>query len=144
MRANAWHSKSRRGPAAGFSLVEVLIALSVMGIALVALLELQVISIAATGRAEQLSRAVLLANAKMADALADGVPEIGSQHGWAASEDGTAAFRWQVDVEDAQADKLQEVGISGLRSVRVRVTWTEGRRQQHVEIVTYAAGGRAL
>ena len=121
----------------GFTLVEVIIAIAFMAVAMVGLLRLQVVSIRTTDHARGLSRAALLADAKMAETLAAGCADAGTVAGTAAGSE--APLDWQVTVADAHLDELD--GIDGPRSVTVRVSWQDGRDRRHVQLVTYVAAG---
>ena len=125
-----------------FTLVEVFVALSIMAIALVVLLRLQIVSITMLDRAERLSRAMLLANAKMAEVLSTRYPEIGTRGGSIEEEDSDIILHWQTTVSDVRLKELEDAAVSGLRSVYVRVTWDEGRQQKLVQMVTYVGDKR--
>lgn len=125
-----------------FTLAEVLVALAIVAIALVALLRLHVISIVMSGRADRLTQATLLANAKMAETLAAGYPEEGIRSGMAAESNSDMAFHWQVIVADARPEEVENVGITGIRGVRVQVTWKDGQREESVQTATYVVDKR--
>lgn len=131
-----------RSMANAFTLIEVLIALSIMAIALVTLLHLQLVSIRMTDRAERLSRAMLLAETQMAETLARGYPDVGSESGIAADAGRDVLLHWQRTVSDLQLGELEDAGLTGLRSVYVEVTWNSGQRQERVHMATYAADKR--
>ena len=122
-----------------FTLVEVLVALSILAIALVGLLRLQLVSIRMTDRAAWMSRAALLVNAKMAETLAGGYPEIGSEGGTFQDVDSEAVLHWQTTVSEPRLGELEEAGVTGLRRVYVEVTWRDEPRQARVHATTYVA-----
>ena len=131
-----------RSAADGFTLVEVLVALSIVAIALVTLLHLQLVSIRMTDRAAQMSRAALLADSKMAETVARGHPGIGSESGTVEDAGGGVVLHWQTSVSEMRLGELEDAGVTGLRSVYVKVTWNEGERQEQVHMATYVADMR--
>ena len=120
----------------GFTLVEVLVALAVMALALVALLRLQVISIVMADRAALLTRATLLADAQMTEVRAGPLPGLGVTEG-VFEDSGVAEMRWQVVVSPVRVAELDDARTAELRKVAVRVTWRDGERLKRVELVTY-------
>ena len=124
------------GATSAFTLVEVFIALSIVAIALVALLHLQVVSIRLFDRADRLTRATLLVNSKMAEVLSVGYPELGTESGTFEEEDDADAFNWQTTVSEVQLEQFEDAGVTGLRSVYVQVSWEDGRQSRQVEMTT--------
>lgn len=122
-----------------FTLVEVLIALTITVISLVPLLHLLVTSISMMDTAGCLSRATLIGKAKLAEVIAQGYPEIGTDNGNFENEGNEVIFEWQVSVTDALAKELEEIGLTGLRRVNVAVTWREGLGQKQVSLSTYVS-----
>jgi len=128
----------------GFTLLEVMIAVAVMGIGMLGLLRLQVISIMLTDHARLVSRATTLAESKLAETLAAGQPEAGTTRG---TMDDRPPLEWLVTVADHQPDGMldgageHEVGTHG-RRVTVVVEWREGRSRREVRLVTLALDGR--
>ena len=121
----------------GFTLIEAVVAIAFIGLAMVALLRLQTISILSAEHARHLSRASELAGARMAILLASGRLDTGTATG--IERVGTTLYRWEAAVDDAQLPELGEAA-KGVRRVTVRVTWDEGRRKARgVRIVSYAA-----
>lgn len=131
----------RRGSSSGkraFTLIEVLIALAILAIAAVALLQLQVASIKLSDRASRQTRAALLAQARLAEATAEGFPEIGGSAGGFAGEE-NAGFRWETMVEEARDPALEDAGVRGLRRLAVTVRWNDGESERQVELTTLLA-----
>jgi type II secretion system protein I len=124
----------------GFTFVEVMVALVIVSISLLALLRLHVMSVAMVDKAQVTSRAVFLADAKIAEALAAGFPEEGTRSG-AVTEDGLA-LSWTTHVEDAASVPSGNEDVRGLHKVRVDVRWKRGSRPEHLELLTYVADGR--
>lgn len=121
-----------------FTLVEVLLALAVTLIGLAPLLHLLIVSILMTESAGNLSQATLIGKAKLAEVVAAGNLDIGTDQGSAKSEDKGIVFDWKMNVTEAQIKELEAAGLMGLRKVTVTVTWHEGRRQKQILLTTYA------
>jgi prepilin-type N-terminal cleavage/methylation domain-containing protein len=130
----------------GFTLVESLVALAVAAIGLVALLELQLVSINTADKAQGLHQAVLLAQGKIAEALSSGHAEIGLTAGLVPAHGDQ--FAWQMDVEEARLPQAVVAGRSSyglslnpgsLRQLTVEVSWLKGPGAKHVSLTTYLA-----
>ena len=128
---------SRCGKSA-FTLVEVLLALVITGIALVPLIRLHTISIIMQDRAASLSRATSLAEAKMAEILAVEFPEVGTSSGHFELE-GPVTFSWRAEVSEVKNELLEELGSSPIRRVSVKVHWDAGNNRRDVTIIRYAS-----
>jgi general secretion pathway protein I len=125
-----------------FTLIEVMVALSILAIALVVLLNLQLASIRMTDRAERMSRAARIAYAKMAETLAGGAVEIGTTSGVIEAAEGEPVLHWRAIVTERQIADLEPPGLTGLRDVYVEVTWNEGAHQERVHAATCAVRER--
>lgn len=117
--------------------MEVLIALSITAIALVPLLHLLVTSITIMDSAGCISRASLIGNAKLAETVGRGYPQIGTDSGVIREQDRDVAFKWKVTVADARDKELSELNLNDIRSVTVTVMWDEGQRQKNISVSTY-------
>jgi type II secretion system protein I len=113
-----------------FTFIEVLIALVIVSISLLALIRLHLISINMTEAAEIKSQAVLLANEKITEILALGYPEEGSKSGTV--EINALGLHWQTQVTDINPHQLGELDIEGLRRILVDVSWEQGIRLKHI------------
>lgn len=120
-----------------FTFIEVLIALVIVSISLLALIRLHLISINMTETAEIKSQAVLLANEKIAETLALGYPEEGTKSGTV--EMNALGLHWQTQVTDIEAHQLGELDIEGLRRILVDISWEQGIRHKHIQMSTYVA-----
>lgn len=123
-----------RGGEEGFTLLEVMIALAVVGTALVVLIGLGNRSIFAQERIQCLSQGVMLAQRAMSEV------EVGSRRGGSFGESKVPfdppfeEYSWSVSYEDAP--------IPAVRLVRVVVAWGE-KVDQSVELVSFVpAEGR--
>ncbi len=123
------NSERHRQPA-GFTLLEVMIALAVAGIALIALLALSNRSIAVNARLQKITQATLLAQDKM------GETEAAFESG-TLSEDASEGvfdppfedFRWRIAFEPTP--------IPSIRMVTVRVLWGDEKKNEEVTIDSF-------
>lgn len=120
-----------------FTFVEVIIALAIVSISLLALIRLHIISIRMTEKAEIMSQAVFLADEKIAEILACGYPKEGTDSG--TLKKNGLALNWQTQVTDSQFPKLKDAGITALRKVSVDVCWKQGIGQKHLQMSTFVA-----
>jgi prepilin-type N-terminal cleavage/methylation domain-containing protein len=120
-----------------FTFVEVIIALAIVSISMLALLKLHLISIGMTEAAEITSQAVFLANGKIEETLALGYPEVGTDTG--TIEKNGLSLNWQTEVTDLQLPRLQGADIAGLRKVLVDVNWKKATGREHLQMSTYVA-----
>jgi type II secretion system protein I len=132
----------------GFTLIESVAALAVASIALLALLQLQLVSMRAADQAAGLTRATLLAQEKMAETLSGNDPPIGIQSGTV--ERAGDQLTWQLEVTAARPPQpvaadmtrqshLPSSGRRGLRKLSVDVTWQKGPGDKHIHLTTYLA-----
>ena len=130
---------------AGFTLLEVMVALVIVALALVSFLRLHLLSLDATVRAQDLTMAVLLAQGRMA-ALGP-FPEPGEEAGRFEDPE-HAKFRWQTVVTEHRFET--EGGKTGtqsgttsaeieLRHVEVTVRWVDGFNERSYTLEAYAS-----
>ena len=131
------HAKIRGTRKNAFTFIEVLVALVIVAISLVALIRLHLISIRMTETAEITSKAVFLANDKIAEVLALGYPEEGTNSG--SVEENTLCLHWRTEVTDIEPSRLGEMDTPGLRRIYVDVSWEQGIRWKHLQMSTYVA-----
>ena len=122
--------------AAGFTLLEVMVALAIVAIALVPLLRLHLLSLDATMRAQSLTTATLLAQEHMA--LLPSFPEPGEEKG-GFDDPGLARFHWHTLVTEDEVILGLSAQLVKLRHIAVTVVWIEGQREHHYTLETYAA-----
>jgi len=123
-----------------FTLVEVVAALAVVSIALLSLLRLHLLSIRMADRAEAGMQAMHLAQEKIAERLAQGYPEPGAISGTV--ERNNLCFDWRTQVADLRLPSLSRGCLTGLRTIRVDVTWGRGAGENHLQMSTYVADRR--
>ena len=131
------HAAIWRTNTSAFTLIEVLVALVIVGISLVGLIRLNLISIRMTEAAEINSQAVLLANEKIAEALAHGYPEEGSKAG--SVEKNALCLNWRTEVTNIDPPLPDGLDITGLRRIFVNISWEQGTRHKRVQMSTYVA-----
>ena len=136
---------------AGFTLLEVMVAVAVIAIALIPLLRLHLLSLDATLYAQDLTTAVGLAQEIMAKMSS--TPEPGEQHG---TFDAAvyARFRWQTSVgekeevvipnlelnlEASDSDNNQELPTFDIQHIEVTVLWKDGKREKLYTLESYVA-----
>lgn len=95
---------------AGFTLLEVMVAMSILAMALVAVFHMQSQSISMAGEARFLTTASLLAQRKMAEIEADKSTDNKSQEGDFAPD--YPAYGWTIQVTDTQIAKLKKIEVS--------------------------------
>jgi type II secretion system protein I len=120
--------RARRGesPQDGFTLIEVMVALTVVAFAFVGLLGLHNRNIALIARDQDLTRATLLARQFITEMeLIEQFPDVGASRGEFASAPG---FYWEREVE--------ETTLPTVRRVHMKVVWDE-RYPNACEIVYY-------
>jgi type II secretory pathway pseudopilin PulG len=118
-------------------LAEVVVALVIVSVALLGLLRLQLLSIAASEKADALTEAMLLAQSKIAETEASGLPALGTSHGSVKAN--SLDLQWQRSVARSQLSSLEQGVNSGLRKVTVNVSWAYGLGEKKVEVITYVA-----
>lgn len=126
--------------ATGFTFIEVMVALAIVSISMLALLRLHLISIRMADNAQKMSQAVFLAEQKIAETLTEGYPKEGSNCG--SVEQNGALFNWRTNITDIYAPQLGEAGITGLREILVDVSWKQGVGHKHLQMSTCVADGR--
>jgi len=120
-----------------FTFIEVIIALTIVSISMLALLRLHLISIRMIETAEITSQAIFLADEKIAETLAAGYPKVESNCGTV--ERNGLTLNWQTQVIDVGLPQLSRVDITGLRSVLVDVSCKQGTGNKHLQMSTYVA-----
>ena len=124
-------------PASGFTFIEVLIALTVVSIALLALLRFCLLSIKIADKAQITSQAVFLAEEKISQTLAAGYPKKGADSGTV--QNNGVLFDWQVEVAEAHLPGLDKPHVEGLRKISVDVSWKQSIGRNHLQMSTYVA-----
>ena len=118
--------KNSRKKNAGFTLLEIMITIAIVGIALVAIMRALAMSVDVCNKSRNISIATLLAKGKMAEVESRGFPDAEEISG--DFEEEYPGFKWERSIS--------EIGMEGLRKVVVRVLWQEGESEENVELVT--------
>jgi len=116
---------------AGFTLLEVMIALAVIGVALVALLGLAQRSISTNQRLQQITRATLLAQSKMAE-IETGI-ESNSSDAKGDFPEPDEEFHWRSTYGDTP--------VENVRQVEVTVAWGDEARNEAVQLISFVQQG---
>ncbi len=109
----------------GFTLLEVMAALSVLALTLVVLLQTDGLNASRTLHAERILGAVQLASEKMEEVFASGSDNLFSDLG----EPDDAIYSWEKTISETE--------FTGLKEVRVIVKWHEGEREESYVAVAY-------
>ena len=136
-RCNLVEIRSSRDRGAGFSLIEVLVALVIVGIVLLATVRVFGTGILVHDAAKGTDTALTLAEDKLAAAGVDNTLHPGSSEGVFAGR-----FHWRVTVSpyaDKESADLPEPGYR-LYRVAAEVAWREGWRERHTVLATLRMG----
>lgn len=112
----------------GFTLLEVMVAVSIMALVLVTLLGLKNKNMQDVMLAEHMTTATLLAKSKMTDAIMF-KPRLPLEEEGEFSEEEFKGYAWKKTISFTPLTQIMEV--------RVAVLWKEGTRQEMVELVGY-------
>jgi len=123
------NSSRKRENNLGFTLLEVLVAVAIMGMALAVLLGSVNRNLTLTSDSRNLTIASTLAQKKMTEAESQGVPEEGEEEG---EFEGFPEFKWRLVVEPLEIPELGE-GIE-MKKVKLTILWEEGRKNLDVEM----------
>jgi general secretion pathway protein I len=111
----------------GFTLLEVMIAISILAIAMVVILGLRNRAIDLNGYARDLTTASLLAQSKMGEWELKSFPDPGETAGDFGKEN--PDFKWRVIITPTPFDDLREL--------KVIVSWKRGVRDETLDLTTY-------
>jgi general secretion pathway protein I len=152
----ARHTRPLTLDPAGFTLLEVMVAVAVIAIALIPLLRLHLLSLDATLYAQDLTTAVGLAQKLMAEMPFE--PDPGDRHG-TFDEAIYQRFRWQTSVGESEEIPLpnldaldalssnaasantantEEQTTLNVQHIEVTVLWMDGKREKLYTLESYA------
>ena len=112
----------------GFTLLEVVVALSIAAIAFPALLKAFSEGIKNYSLIENKTTAYYLLKLKMGQVEMAGYPDVGNEEGDFGTD---SRFRWATDIADSDTD--------GLREITVIITWDERGKEKTLQLSTYMA-----
>ena len=120
---------SQRCHGAAFSLVEMVVALFIFSVAVVAMMEVFTLCLRSTATSVNYSRAVFLAQGLTEESLAEGDPTVGEDDG-----------EFDADLPDGTwTREITETDTAGLYELRVTVQWRDPERERAFELTTLAA-----
>ena len=117
--------------APGFTLLEILVAVAILGVALTSLLGLQARNVRLTAEAQQLTVAGLLASRLMADAQAGRFPDLGIEEGKFVGQENDVSSSFNEIFGGVLGDGMHwrketlATGIENLRRVQVAISTDE-------------------
>jgi len=111
----------------GFTLIEIMIALSVLSIALVVLLGLRNQGITLAARSRHMIEATLLARQKVTEISAAGFAELGEKEGDFGDE--FPQYKWRQNVV--------QTPFNVVRELLLQVVWKEENREISLDVTTY-------
>ena len=123
-----------RSTPAGFTLLEVLVAVAIVAIALVTFMGLHLHSLEDTIRAQDLTTAVLLAQAKMA--TMGEFPDTGAAEGKFEGPE-LERFQWTTAVTEYPLDALGGGQPVTVRRLELTVHWVDGPQLRHYTLEAY-------
>ena len=116
----------------GFTLLEVMVAVTIMSMVLVVLLGLKNRSMQDVALAEHITTATMLANGKMMETIMSGSFAPVEEEGEFPDEENRMGYTWKRTIV-----KIPLPNGSSLTEVRVAALWKEGTRLEMVELVDY-------
>jgi general secretion pathway protein I len=114
-------------PHSGFTLLEVMVAVAILGFVLVSLLGLKNRSMQDVMLAERMTTATLLAKSRMVQTLSRTL--IPAEEEGEFEEEEFKGYTWKKVIAPTP--------IATIMEVRVAVLWKEGEREEMVELVSY-------
>lgn len=141
MREMNFNIIQRQVRSRAFTLMEAAIALAITSVSLLALLKLQIASAVLADTAELTTQAVLLADGKIAEALAEDYPNLGVARGTV--EQGGISLEWQREITEVYLPQFgnlnSDLSGKGLRKISVEVSWKKGLANKHLNLSSYVA-----
>jgi general secretion pathway protein I len=133
------HTSRSNFTTAGFTLIEVVIALAILGIGLMVIIELFSGGLRLARTSEEYTKAMNFARTKMEEIISQQKMEEGMDEGKCDDE----TFRWQVNIK--KADILPVEKDSDFKppielfEVRVDILWKSGSKERSASIESYKA-----
>ena len=115
----------------GFTLVEILVTLTILSAALPALLQAFTSATRNQGLSDNSTTALYLLKFRMAEIEMSGYPDVGQE----TDEFGeNTRYRWRSVVEDIQSEEVENI-----RRVMVTITWQHRNRERSMSMNTFIA-----
>ena len=131
-------SKAGSGGERGFTLIEVVVAMAVLGVGLVVIIELFSGGLRLEKTSEEYSQAVSYARMKMEEISLQEKIEEGVQSGQF-----DKFFRWETEwkrIDVLAPEKIQDISLPiELFQLRVKVFWKAGAKERSAGVETYRA-----
>ncbi len=108
---------------AGFTLIEVMVAVAILAVALTAIYKLQAATISMTADARFYTIAPLLAQGKMAEIETKSADDLASDSGDFGEE--FPGYEWSIEVEDVESELLQSVA-DRLKRIEFTLSYDNG------------------
>ncbi|MEM1190637.1 MAG: prepilin-type N-terminal cleavage/methylation domain-containing protein [Pseudomonadota bacterium] len=118
----------------GFSLLELLVAISILGLSLGALLRSTTTATRNVATDERYVYAVELSKSLLAQYSQ--VP----RDGFANTGETSGGFRWSVDARPLARGQASALGPGALQDIRVAVSWRDGNRERRVQLASVVPG----
>ena len=115
----------------GFTLVEILVTLAILGAVLPALLHVFASAARNQGLSDNSTTALYLLKFRMAEIEMAGYPDVGEETGEFGNN---TRYFWSSIVEDVDSEEVENV-----RRVQVTVTWQHRNRERSMSMNTYIA-----
>ncbi len=115
---------------AGFTLLEVLVALSLLGIAVVAVIQLFSIDLRSISLSEDYVAGTLAAQSKMREVLSE--DEIAEKTWKGVTDDG---YQFEVSISKSLKDRTEELQVR-MYEIAVTVSWTKGFKKRSMTLRT--------
>lgn len=118
-----FYSPARQDRSRGFSLVEILVAFTVLGLFVAAAFQAFSTGLSANVRTGEYAKAQILAKSKLEDLSVSDVLALGENSGRITLDNGVQTFRWRTRIEN---DRQKTTGPLVPLSAVVEVTWDSG------------------
>jgi general secretion pathway protein I len=114
----------------GFTLLEVLVALALLGMAVIVMLQLLSANLRAVAASDDYVSGVAKAEAKMMEILEDDKLSAGTL-----DEDTADGYRIQVSIDEALQEKAESAGVK-LLDITLTVRWKKGEKERSLTLRT--------
>ena len=131
------HSELRTPNLRGFTLLEVMVAVSIMAMVLVTLLGLKNRSMQDVALAERITTATMLANRLMTETVVMDTVASLKKSGQTLEDAGEFAEEEYKDYSWKKSVAPLQIPVGQIMEVRVAVLWKEGTREESVDLVSY-------